>query len=120
MSSPPTRLPDDLYAAARSAAAVSSRSAAQQIAHWARIGREFESSPGVNQRDIQRVLSGDGSYDTLSEREQAIVRAEWDERVAARRAALDLEEEFTTAGEPWAEADEDGNLVIRNPQRADA
>lgn len=115
MTSPPTRLPDDIYEAAKSAAAVSSRSAAQQIAHWARVGREFEASPGVNQRAIERVLAGDGLYDALSEREQAIVRADWDERIVARRAALNYETEFAAAGEPWSEADAEGNLVIRRP-----
>jgi hypothetical protein len=119
MSRPPTRLPDDLYDAAKSAASASSRSTAQQIAYWARIGREFEASPGVSHRDIERVLAGDGSYDTLREREQAIVRAEWDTRAAYRRASLNFEDEFTAAGESWAEADDDGNLVVRNAQRAD-
>ncbi len=120
MSSPPTRLPDDLYDAAKSAAAVNSRSAAQQVAHWARIGRELESSSGVSQRDVERVLAGDGSYDALSEREQAIVRAAWDERVAARRAALDYEATFIATGESWSEADPDGNVIIRTPRQADA
>lgn len=120
MSSPPTRLPDDLYDAAKSAAAVSSRSAAQQIAYWARVGRELEASPGVSQRDIGRVLAGDGSYDALSEREQAIVRAEWDERVASRRTSLNFEDAFTATGESWSEVDDDGNLVTRSTQRADA
>ncbi|MGI8947595.1 MAG: TA system antitoxin ParD family protein [Ornithinimicrobium sp.] len=40
-----------------------SRSAAQQINHWARIGRELEASGKVSQRDIEAVLAGDGSYD---------------------------------------------------------
>jgi hypothetical protein len=120
MSSPPTRLPDDLYQAAKSTAAVNSRSAAQQIAHWARIGRELEASSGVSQRDVERVLAGDGSYDALSEREQAIVRAAWDERVAARRASLDYEATFLGTGESWSEADPDGNVTVRNPRPADA
>lgn len=90
------------------------RSAVQQINRWIRIGREFESSPGVNQRDIQRVLAGDGTYDDLSEREQAIVRADWDQRIAHRRDALDLEDEFTAAGQSWSESDDNGNLIIRD------
>ena len=59
------------------------------------------------------MLAGDGSYDALSEREQAIVRADWDEQVAARIAALDLEAEFAEAGESWSEADDAGRLVPR-------
>src|SRR3546814_14823795 len=55
-----------------------------QIDHWARIGRELESSANLSHRDIQAVLAGDGSYDRLQEREQAIVRATWDEQIAQR------------------------------------
>lgn len=120
MSTMPTRVDRDLYDAARSTGAATSRSAAQQLNHWARIGREFEASPGVRQRDIERVLAGDGSYDTLSEREQAIVRAAWDQRMTERRGALNFEEEFAQAGEAWSEADADGHLVVRTPQHADA
>ncbi len=119
MSSPPTRLPDDLYAAAKSSGTVTSRSTAQQIAHWARIGRELEASPNVSQRDIERVLAGDGSYDTLSEREQAIVRAAWDEHMTEHRSALNFEQEFIAAGEAWSEADDDGYLVRRSTHRTD-
>jgi hypothetical protein len=109
----PTRVDGDLFDAAKSVGAVNSRSAAQQINHWARIGREFEASGRVSQRDIERVLAGDGSYDALGEREQAIVRAEWDERVAARIAALDFETEFAEAGDTWSEADDAGQLIPR-------
>ncbi len=113
MSSPPTRLPDDLYDAARHVSATTSRSTAQQIAHWARIGRELESSAGVSHRDVQRVLAGRGPYTSLDERQQAIVRAEWDERIAEGIASLDLEAEFTAAGDTWVIGDGKGNAVVR-------
>lgn len=109
----PTRVDGDLFDAAKSVGAVNSRSAAQQINHWARIGREFEASGRVSQRDVERVLAGDGSYDDLSEREQAIVRADWDAQIAARIVALDLQAEFTDAGEIWSEADAGGRVFKR-------
>ena len=71
----PTRIDGELFEAAKSIGAVTSRSAAQQIAYWARIGREIEAAPSTNQRDIQRVLAGQSEYDSLSERGQAVVRA---------------------------------------------
>lgn len=107
----PTRVDGDLFEVAKSIGAESSRSAAQQITHWARIGRELEASPGTSQRDIRRVLSGEASYDELGERGQAVVRADWDERVARRRAGLDLAAEFAEAGRSWTEADADGRPV---------
>jgi hypothetical protein len=113
-STMPTRIDGDLFEAAKSLGAVASRSAAQQISHWARIGRELEASPATSLRDIQRVLAGQAAYDDLGERDQAVVRANWDEQVAERLARLDLAAEFTQAGRPWTEADEQGNVVERH------
>jgi hypothetical protein len=118
MSTMPTRIDGDLFAAAKSSGAVHSRSAAQQLAHWARIGREFEASSRVTQRDVEAVLAGDGSYDALQEREQAIVRASWDEQIAERISSLDLAGRFRAAGVAWVEADDEGNLVRRGPAEA--
>ncbi|MBN7374161.1 TA system antitoxin ParD family protein [Mycobacteroides abscessus] len=112
-ASRPTRVDEDLWNAAVASALAQHRSAVQQINRWIRIGRELEASPGVSQRDIQRVLVGDGTYDDLSEREQAIVRAEWDQRIAERRDGLDLEAEFAATGQSWSESDDAGNLIIR-------
>lgn len=111
-SSQPTRLPADVYEAAVAAAHVTSRTVPQQIAHWARIGRELEMSPRVNHRAIVRVLAGAGSYDALDEHEQSIVREEWAGRVAVLRGALNYEAEFASAGESYSEADENGDVVV--------
>ncbi|MDP9779863.1 hypothetical protein J2S58_003486 [Nakamurella flavida] len=94
------------------ASAISSRSAAQQIAHWARIGRELEMSPQVNHRAINHVLVGAGSYDALSEQEQAVVRQEWTERATALRGELNYAAGFTAAGESYSELDADGSVVV--------
>ncbi|MEV8181785.1 hypothetical protein [Specibacter sp. NPDC078692] len=109
----PMRVDSDLFDAAKSVGAVASRSAAQQISHWARIGRELEAAPNVGVRDIERVLAGEKPYDDLGEHDQAIVRASWDERVTERLASLDLAVEFTQAGRSWTEADEQGSVVVR-------
>lgn len=107
------RVDGNLFEAAKSTGAVHSRSAAQQINHWARIGRELETSGKVSQRDIEAVLAGDGSYDALAEREQAVARATWDERIARGIAALDVAAEFAAVGESWSEADDGGQVVVR-------
>lgn len=107
----PARIDDDLFAAAKLIGPLMSRSAAQQVAHWARIGRELEASSNVSHRDIQAVLSDQKSYDTLPPKEQAIVRAEWAERMAVRIESLDLAAELDAAGQSYAEVDADGNLV---------
>lgn len=116
MASPPTRLPDDVYDSALAVAPANSRSAAQQIAHWARIGREFERAHSVNLRDVEAVLSGTASYDDLNDREQAIANAEIAERQDALRRSLNFEEEFRAEGaSSWVAGDDDGNVVMRGP-----
>lgn len=111
-SSIPTRIDHHLYAAAQAVAARHHRSAAQQIAHWAEIGRALEESPTVNLRAVERVLQGQAAYDDLGEREQAIVRATWDVEVDRRVEGLDLAQEFRAAGTPWVEADDEGHLIV--------
>ncbi|WP_132992674.1 TA system antitoxin ParD family protein [Gordonia zhaorongruii] len=84
-SSQPTRLPADVYESALAASAVTSRTVPQQIAYWARIGRELEMSPTVNHRQVARVLAGADSYDSLDESSQAIIRDLWTERADKAR-----------------------------------
>ncbi|MEA5454725.1 hypothetical protein SPF06_08330 [Sinomonas sp. JGH33] len=107
MPTHPTRIDHDVYEAAKAEGG----SAAERINRWARIGRELEATSSGSA--VARVLAGNGSYDALAEREQAVVRAAWDERIASALASLNFEPELLAAGETWAEADEDGNLVIR-------
>lgn len=112
--SAPTRIDEDVTSAAKVAAELFSRSTAQQVNHWARIGRELEASTSISQRDIAEVLAGQASYDDLSAREQAVVRAEWGERMTSLREGLDLASELAAAGESWTEADADGTPVKRS------
>lgn len=111
----PTRIDDELYASAKIVGPLMSRSAAQQIAHWARIGRELESGGSVSHRDIADVLAARRDYDQLTSQEQAVVRAEWAERMEARREALDLAREFSAQGRSYVELDDDGRVVRREP-----
>ena len=96
-------------------AAAMSRSASQQITHWARIGRELESAVSVSHREIADVLTGRGSYDALSAEQQAVIRAGWIELLDARIRALDLAEEFAGQGRSYVELDESGQVVRRTP-----
>jgi hypothetical protein len=110
----PTRIDQALFDAAKAAGELQSRSAAQQLDHWARIGRELESSPAVTHDAIARVLAGQAPYDALGDREQAIVRVAWDQQITERIGGLDFEDRLRTAGRPWPEADADGNVVMRD------
>ncbi len=111
----PTRIDDDLYASAKIVGPLMSRSAAQQIAHWARIGREIEAADSVSQRAVAEVLAARRDYDRLNAYEQAVVRSEWAERMEARRAELDLAREFSDRGRSYVELDDDDEVVRRDP-----
>lgn len=113
MSTMPTRIDGDLFEAAKASGALMSRSAAQQLSHWARLGRELEAARNVSHKDIERVLAHKAPYDSLTEPAQSVVRTAWDERIDEARDLLDLEAEFIASGETWSEADADGTLVIR-------
>ena len=116
----PVRLEAEITDAARGEATRMSRSVAQQVSHWARIGRELERSREVSADDIRRVLDGDAGYDTLSSKEQAVVRAVWSGRIESLRAGLRLDKTFRDSGHRYAELDENGDIVVREPPAASA
>ncbi len=114
----PARIDDDLYASAKLAGAVQSRSASQQVVHWARIGREIEASATIAHKDIAEVLAGSRVYDGLSAKDQAVVRAAWSAQMDARREALNLAEALASTGRSWVELDDDGTVVERSAPEA--
>jgi hypothetical protein len=117
-STSPARIDDDLYESAKLAGDVQSRSASQQVVHWARIGREIEASSSITHRDVAEVLAGARSYDSLTPKEQAVVRATWAERMDILRRELDLARDFASAGRTWVELDERGAVVERESSPA--
>lgn len=110
-STAPTRIDRDLYESAQRVAAEFSRSATQQLNHWARVGRALEASDHVSVAAIRAVLEGSGDYDELNDEGQAIVRARWSERAEALREGLDFTAEFAVSGRSYVELDDDGNVV---------
>jgi ParD-like antitoxin of type II bacterial toxin-antitoxin system len=119
-TSTPIRIDADLYADATEIAPVMSRSTAQQITHWTRIGRELEASSGVALDQVAEVLRSARSYDSLGTEEQAVIRAHWRERMTALADALRLDREFTAAGRAYVELDDQGQVVRRSPAPAPA
>lgn len=111
----PVRLESEITEAARDAAALMSRSVAQQVSHWARIGRELERSREVSADDIRRVLDGAQDYDGLSAKEQAVVRAVWSGRIDSLRGGLRLDQSFQDTAYRYAELDRHGEVVVREP-----
>lgn len=112
--SPPTRLDDDVYADAKSVAVTMSRSTAQQLSHWARIGREVEAS-GISTAAVAAVIDGRADYDDLDGISQATVRASWEDQMDKARDDLDLVKEFRVQGRTWVVLDDVGRVVRHHP-----
>jgi len=112
----PMRLDRDLTLSASQVAEKMSRSVPEQIAHWARIGRELERCPDVSVAAVRKVLEGAASYDELPPREQALARAAWLERMNQLREGLRLDLQYRAAGYRYAELDERGRVVVREPR----
>lgn len=120
-STTPTRFDAALFESAQAAGSRTHRSAAQQLAHWARLGRELEASAGISQRDIDRVLAGQLSYDEVGDREQAAVRTGWREGADTDLAALDLWARFAEQGRTqWSDADEHGTVQVHGLPESDS
>jgi len=114
----PVRIDAELYAAASTAAPRMSRSITQQISHWARIGKELEANREVSTVEVERVLAGESSYDALDDRQQAVVRAHWAERIEELTGKLRFDREFATQRRRYVELDDEGRVVRREPARA--
>lgn len=114
----PVRIDAELYAAASDTAPRMSRSVTQQISHWARIGKELEASGALSTVEVERVLAGESSYDALDDRQQAVVRAHWAERIEELTGKLRFDRDFAAQGRPYAELDDEGRVVRREPAKA--
>ena len=117
-SSSPLRLDEELVRSAGLVAPMMHRSVAQQVAHWAKLGRELEAGGDVSLARIAAVLRGRRSYDSLNAEEQAMTRSEWARRIELLRRALRLDLQFTASGRGYAELDARGRVVVRTPRRS--
>jgi ParD-like antitoxin of type II ParDE toxin-antitoxin system len=112
VSSTPIRIDNELYNAAKAVAPTRDRSAAQQVAYWARIGRELEASGAISAGTINDVLVGRRPYDSLGPEDQAVVRAVWAERLDSIAGGINLAQQFVAEGRrTWVDIDHDGRVV---------
>lgn len=116
-SAPPTRLDPDIYRDAAAVAPSTSRSTAQQLSHWARLGREVEATviTATRRRTLEAVLAGRGTYDELTSDEQAVVRTAWQERIDDLVERVDVGAERLNDGKSFLALDDGGNVVRHHP-----
>lgn len=111
----PTRVNADVAARAAAVATQESRTFAEQVNHWARIGMQIERSGSIANRRVLAVAAGEEPFTSLSRDERtaahAIIDAEIDERAAKQYFGRDAR----AAGHTTVSLDDDGNLIEISP-----
>ena len=113
----PTRIASDVYAAAQQVAVRESRSAAEQVNHWARIGQSLAMHQAASRRRIEAVLAGTLPMSVLRPDEREVVNAELDAAITSRAQATPLGK---AAGGTTVALDDDGRLVEYRPDGTSA
>ena len=108
----PTRIASDLYAAAQQVAVRESRSAAEQVNHWARVGQSVAMHRSASRRRIDAVLAGTLPMSVLRPDEREVVNAELDAAITERTQSTPL---GPATGVTTVALDDDGRLVEYRP-----
>ena len=111
----PTRVAADLVHDAAVEGARESRSAKQQLDHWARLGRSVSMHQTAARRRIEAVLAGESSLDTLDPAEAAVFNAEIDTAIDERATRLSFGSELAAAGIVTVALDDAGELIEHHP-----
>ena len=113
----PTRIAPDVYAAAQQTAVRESRSAAEQVNHWARIGQSLAMHQAASRRRVEAVLAGTLPMSVLRPDERDVVNAELDAAITVRAQSTSL---GNAAGVTTVALDDDGRLVEYRPDGTSA
>ena len=111
----PTRVARDLLDAAAQEGQRASRSAKQQLDHWARIGRSVSLQSTAARRRIEAVLAGSLPRSALRPDERVIVDAELDAAITATARSTSFGAVLATRGVTTVALDENGALVEYRP-----
>jgi hypothetical protein len=111
----PTRIARDLLDAAAAEGRIESRSAKQQLDHWARVGRSVSLQQSASRRRIDAVLAGALPMTALRPDERGIVNAELDAAITASAQQVDLAGVLAGQGMTTVALDDNGALVQYNP-----
>jgi hypothetical protein len=105
-----TRFAADLVESAAAEGARQSRSAKQQLDHWARVGRAVSSRTSSRQR-VEAALAGELPLSELSAEEGVVFRAEIEAGIEESLARTNYGEILRAAGIATVALDESGNIV---------
>src|SRR4051812_49740247 len=94
------KLSDDLVSSARNEGKVASRSATQQVEHWARVGRMVERAGALDTRRLRAALTADLHLDELSARERLVVLGEMEALVFRNEGDAGLRDRLLLSAVP--------------------
>ena len=115
-----TRFAADLVDSAAAEGARQSRSAKQQLDHWARVGRAVSSQHTAPRRRVEAALAGELPLADLSVDEGVVFNAEISAAIDESLARTDYGRVLAHRGITTAALDEAGNMVEYRPDGTSA
>ncbi|KUI32430.1 hypothetical protein AU196_16275 [Mycobacterium sp. IS-1742] len=110
-----TRVAADLIESAAAEGARQSRSAKQQLDHWARVGRAVSSHHTAARRRVEAALAGEADLTTLSHEEGVVFNAEISAAIEEQLAGADYGELLAGRGITTVALDDAGRIVEYRP-----
>ena len=115
-----TRVAADLIDSAAAEGARQSRSAMQQLDHWARVGRAVSSQQTASRRRVEAAIAGDLALAELTVEEGVVFNAEVAAAIEEHLATTDYGAVLAARGVTTVALDEKGNLVEYRPDGTSA
>lgn len=113
-----TRVAADLMDSAAIEGARQSRSAKQQLEHWARVGRAVSGQQTAARRRVEAALTGELELRDLSAEEGALFNAEIVVAIEEDLAGTNYGGKLAERGAPSAFLDENGQIVEHRPDKS--
>jgi hypothetical protein len=111
----PTRIAADLFDSAAVEGKRQSRSAKQQLDHWARVGRAVSMTQTAARRRVEAALAGELPERELTAEERTVFNAELDVTVAEKARTVHFGEVLAGRGVTTVALDENGVLTRYHP-----
>lgn len=110
-----TRVAADLVDSAAAEGARQSRSAKQQLDHWARVGRAVSSHQTASRRRIEAALAGDLDTNQLSDDEGLVFNAEISAAIEESLATANYGDLLSARGITTVALNDDDEIVEYRP-----
>ena len=115
MTDRPTRVAADLLAAAAVEGERQSRSAKQQLDHWARVGRAVSAQTSAARRRVESALAGELDERELGADERVVFNAELDASISEAARTIRFGDVLAARGVTTVALDDHGRLTRYHP-----